>query len=166
MKTIQLTNSDLVVLVDDSDYAYLVQWTWRISPKGYAYRWEGNPRKNTLKIVFIHGAIMQVKGIDHKDRNKLNNQRTNLRIADQSQNNANKHTLARKTIKSKSQYKGVSWYNKTNKWIAQIQQNYKKLNLGYFTNEIDAAKAYNAKALELFGEFAYLNNVERIDLDH
>ncbi len=162
MLTIQLTNSDLVTFVDNEDYEYLNQWDWRLSPKGYAYRSEGDPRKNTQKIIFIHGAIMQAKGIDHKDRNKLNNQRDNLRLANQTQNNANKHTLARKTIKSKSQYKGVSWYKTTNTWVAQIQQNYKKLNLGYYQNELDAAKAYNAKALELFGEFAQLNNIEEL----
>jgi hypothetical protein len=54
-------------------------------------------------------------------------------------------------------YKGVSWYPKLQKWIAQICKDYKKYNLGYFKEEYDAAQAYNFAAFEMFGEFARLN---------
>jgi hypothetical protein len=43
------------------------------------------------------------------------------------------------------------------KWIASIGFNRNKIHLGLFTNEEDAARAYDRKAMELFGEFAYLN---------
>lgn len=54
-----------------------------------------------------------------------------------------------------SGYKGVS-YNKRDKYQAKIKFN-KQIHIGYFEDPIRAAKAYDAKALELFGEFAQLN---------
>ena len=58
-----------------------------------------------------------------------------------------------------SKHKGVVWHKNKKKWMAQIQLNGKQTYLGYFINEIDAAKTYNEAATELFGEFAYLNQV-------
>ena len=58
-----------------------------------------------------------------------------------------------------SQYKGVSYFKQTNKWISYITYNNKRIHLGLFKNELKAAIAYNKKAIELFGEFAYLNKV-------
>lgn len=49
----------------------------------------------------------------------------------------------------KSQYKCVSWYRSGHKWRAQIRHNGKMLNVGYFNNELDAAKAVNFKCAEL-----------------
>jgi hypothetical protein len=54
---------------------------------------------------------------------------------------------------------GVSWYTRIGKWTAQIQKNKKKIFMGYFENEHEAAIAYNVKAVELFGEFANLNKI-------
>ena len=45
--------------------------------------------------------------------------------------------------KFSSSYKGVNFHNRDKKWVAQIQVNLKKKHLGYFTNEIEAAQAYN-----------------------
>jgi hypothetical protein len=56
-----------------------------------------------------------------------------------------------------SQYKGVYWSAECSKWRAQLRINGKKLHLGAFINELDAAKSYDNKARELFGEFASLN---------
>jgi len=60
-------------------------------------------------------------------------------------------------MRSSSIYKGVSWHRNEKKWRSRIRYNYEFISLGYFHNEIDAAKAYNQKARELFGEYAYLN---------
>ena len=95
--------------------------------------------------------------VDHIDRNKLNNQITNLRWVTQQQNNMNS------TIRTgtSSQYKGVTLSKKANKWRAYIMLNRKLIHLGYFDTEEDAARAYNAKAIELFSEFANLNPVDQ-----
>ena len=94
--------------------------------------------------------------IDHIDRNKVNNQVTNLRWATQQQNMMNM------TIRTgtSSQYKGVAYHKTKSKWCAYIMFDRKLLHIGLFANEEDAARAYNAKAIELFGEFANLNPVD------
>lgn len=88
---------------------------------------------------------------DHKDHNGLNNQRSNLRIATHGQNMANK------SPSGKSKYMGVSWNKNDKKWRSQIRKNRVTIYLGSYINEIDAAIAYNNKAVEVHGEFANLN---------
>lgn len=144
-----LTNSSLFALVNDSDYERLNQYKWRLSC-GYAVRTVNG------KVMHMQWFIVG-KYYDHWDCNKLNNQRDNLRIATVSQNGANIIPGLHKTAKSKSIYKGVSWHGASGKWRAVTKIHGKYIHLGLFVNEIDAAKAYNAKALELFGEFARIN---------
>ena len=90
---------------------------------------------------------------DHKNGNGLDNQKHNLRTCSQAQNNRN----AKKRENCSSKYKGVYWDKKNKKWRARIYLNKKEICLGRYKNEIDAAKAYDEKAKELFGEFAQPN---------
>lgn len=109
--------------------------------------------------VYMHRLIMGLDNssflaVDHKDWNGLNNQRDNLRVATRAQNQANIRPL--KT--AFCEYKGVS-YDKnypTKPWRARI----KNTLVGYFHTPEGAAVAYNKKALELYGEFAYLNIIK------
>ena len=87
---------------------------------------------------------------DHKDGNGLNNQRINLRMCSKSQNGINV-----KKRGGTSKYKGVQY--KCSKWHSAITKDRTCIPIGKFINEIDAALAYDKKAKELFGEFAYLN---------
>ena len=107
------------------------------------------------KTVCLHQLLNPTwKYTDHKDRNRLNNRRSNLREATMSQNNYNRSSSG------KSKYKGVSIYRrKSGKpyFRATIKHNYKYIDLGYFYNEEEAGRAYDKKAKELFGEFAKLN---------
>ena len=80
-------------------------------------------------------------------------QKYNLRETTHAQNQRNKK--ARET--GTSRYKGVTLRKSYTKWRATIILNKKYIHIGYFINEIDAAKAYDEKAKELFGEFAWLN---------
>jgi hypothetical protein len=68
------------------------------------------------------------------------------------------HNTRKKIKKYASIYKGVCYNKKYKKnWYARIFKNGECQYLGSFTNEIEAAKAYDKKAIELFGEFAKLN---------
>ena len=94
--------------------------------------------------------------IDHIDGNRTNNSLDNLRLCSYSQNNRN----SSKRENTSSIYKGVCWDKSIGKWKAQIQINRRQKSLGLFTNEKEAAQAYNEKAKELFKEFAKLNIIE------
>lgn len=149
--------------VSSEDYGYLIQWRWNRHSGGYAVR--GDSHKN---VVYLHRvvvermlghAIPEGYEVDHVDGNKLNNKRENLRLATPSQNNINRPGGAG----TSSCYKGVYWYKAYGKWHVQIRQGGYRYFVGYFDDEEDAARAYDAKAKELFGEFAYLNFPESVD---
>jgi len=93
--------------------------------------------------------------VDHIDNNKINNNVSNLRFATHSQNNMN----SVKKEGTSSHYKGVGFHTKSNKWQAQIQINGQKIHIGYYYDEDLAALAYNNKAIELFGPYAKLNDI-------
>lgn len=93
--------------------------------------------------------------VDHANHNTLDNRRSNLRICTYQENNMN----AQKRQNTSSQYKGVRWNQKNRRWYAGIKFNKKDIHLGTFKDEIEAARAYNASALMLFGPFAVLNPV-------
>lgn len=88
--------------------------------------------------------------VDHINGNKLDNRKSNLRICTDAEN-------ARNSSKKSGNFKGVQWRSDKHKFRARIMDNGKEIFIGYFTNEIEAAKAYDTKAKELFGEFARLN---------
>jgi predicted O-linked N-acetylglucosamine transferase (SPINDLY family) len=153
MKKIKLTQGKFA-LIDNEDFHYLNQFKWHCSYFGYACR----KICYSKKMIWMHREIMKVKSdeyIDHIDCNKLNNCKSNLRIATYSQN----HMNSRKRKNTISIYKGVTFDKKRNKWVAQIKLNYKHYTIGYFENEGKAAKAYNVRAYEMFGEYARLNQI-------
>ena len=156
MKEILLTQGK-ITLVDDEDYDFLMQWKWSLV-KGnrtlYAQRKTGF-RHQKNKNIWMHRLILNVpdgKQTDHIDHNGLNNQKSNLRICNNSQNQINKRIIK----KGKSKYTGVTFVK--NKYIvAQISVEHKHINLGYFKTEELAAKAYDEAANRMHGEFATLN---------
>lgn len=164
-KEIKLTRG-LVAIVDDEDYEELNKYKWHISSSKssktcYAERFITIIHQNMKikqkfkqKCIKMHRVIMNVSSkmqIDHIDGNGLNNQKSNLRICTNKQNMHNNSNLRN----GKSGYKGVSYYR--GKIRAQIQPDNKYIHLGYFNTLEEAARAYDEKAKELFGEFAYLN---------
>lgn len=156
MQKIFLTQNKFAI-VDDEDYERLNQHNWYAmkSRNGYrAARMVGG-RKNRF-VQYLHREIMGLKKgdkkqVDHYDLNELNNQKNNLRIATNQQNSYN--TKAR----GRSKYKGVVWRKRIRKWIVRITCSGKTKWLGAFVKEIDAAKAYDVAAKELFGDFANCN---------
>jgi hypothetical protein len=155
MKKILLTQGQFA-LVDDEDFEWLNQWKWcaakRPSGTFYAKRRQWHTNSGYENIV-MHRLIIDAgigQDTDHRNGNGLDNRRCNLRAATSSQNNMNRHK-----IRGVSKYKGVT--QNRNKWRACLVNHRKKVYLGVFETEIEAAKAYDAKAKELFGEFARLN---------
>ena len=161
MKLIWLNNKASAI-VDDDDYDWMSRFHWReykSSKNLYSYAIadiDGH-------IINMHRLIMNAPvhmEVDHIDMNGLNNQRNNLRLCTSTQNRGNlKKYLSSHGQPTTSKYKGVIWRKDSHKWRARIRFENKLINLGHFINEIDAARAYDKKAIELFGEFARLNNV-------
>jgi len=140
-------------LVDANDYYWLTKYKW-ISLSNANTSYASSRVKG--KITKMHRLITNAPAdliVDHIDHDGLNNRRSNLRLCTPAQNARN----AAPNKGTTSKYKGVHKSKGAKKWGATIQYNKKIYHLGTFENEIDAAKAYDAKAPELFGEFAHLN---------
>jgi len=159
MKEIELTQGK-IALVDDEDFEYLNQWKWHIQKSGgtfYAIRTEWLS-KDKCVCVRMHRSILGINTpliVDHKDGNGLNNTRNNLRICTISQNQRNRKS----SKKGSSKYLGVHFCNTRKKWVTQIQHDNKSKCIGVFTDEKEAANAYNLAALKFHGEFAKLNEL-------
>lgn len=161
-----------VTLIDDVD-ADLSNLNWYASfnptyGDGGAYiavrreNWVNGKRPTTVLHRVILGRILNRllssnEQVDHINRNPLDNRRENLRIATGSQNSSNQS----KRKKCTSDYKGVSWYKRIGKWNSRITVEGKHVFLGYYGEEIEAAKAYDKAAKELHKEFAVLNFPDR-----
>ena len=148
MKQIAL-GKDKFALVDDEDFYFLNQFKWHEN-KGYA-----------RTVIYMHNLILKPKDkmlVDHKNRNRLDNERENLRYATHSQSQANR------TLQSnnRSGFRGVYWNKGAKKWKVDIKTNGIKKFVGTFTSKIEAAKAYNKACLEIYGQYASLNPVEEI----
>lgn len=159
MKRIPLTQGQFAI-VDDGDYDWLMQWKWhayRGKYTFYACRSTTRSRKAKRKLLSMHRTIMAIprgREIDHRNHDGLDNRRCNLRECSRAENQRNR--LPEKGGTSK--FKGTYW-NK-GKWQSVITCNGKYTYIGRYASEKDAAAAYNTKAKELFGEFAYLNMIE------
>lgn len=156
MRTIGLSNTDEVVLVDDGDYDHLLSYTWYLERGGVRTRIKERTRSMASVIMGI--CTDRVTMIDHADRNVLNNRRENLRPCTSSQNamNAGKSPTYCGEPTS-SRFKGVCWHRTGRKWQASIQCQGRRYHLGHFETEADAARAYDQKAHELFGGFSRTN---------
>lgn len=156
MKKIMLTKG-YHTIVDDEDYEALNKHKWWAEvgrATVYAVRQVPTPT-NRIYTVKMHRQLLDApKGmnVDHKNGNGLDNRKCNLRLCTDQQNNWN----ARIRKDNKSGLKGVSWHKNSKKWRTQIRWNDKKVTLGYFTDKLEAKKAYDLKAKQLFGEFACL----------
>ena len=153
MRAIELTRGQ-VAIVDDEDFNELAQYRWKCCKKLYAYRytWDG------IKVcrIYMHREIMKAtKGVevDHKNLNKLDNRRENLRLCTRTENARNIPKGKRNT----SGFKGVFFQNRKNPWRARIRCGEKSISLGSFKTPEEAASAYNAAATRLHGEFSNIN---------
>jgi len=147
----------MFALVDECDYALVNAFKWYAKEEHglfYAIRTVCGGKCSMHRMIMLATREIPVgMVIDHKNRNGLDNRRDNLRLATPAQNNFNR-TYKRK---SRSKLRGVVWHEKLSKWQAQIKCGRKNFYLGLFGSAAEAAIAYDAKAREMFGEFARLN---------
>jgi hypothetical protein len=152
-KTIRLANNSLAI-VDDEDLDKVVVHKWSLHRGRYASaNVEG---KTTLMHRFILNTAKGLE-VDHIDGDGLNNVRANLRTCTRAQNARNRKT----NINAPTPFKGVEPEprkpNLRRPWGARITHNGKRIRLGMYATSEEAARAYDAAAKELHGEFARLN---------
>lgn len=155
MKTIPLSRG-LVALVDDEDYDAVIRMgSWCATPSARTFYALRNARRpdggpTTLRM---HRFLTGWQMVDHINGDGLDNRRSNLREATSAQNNAN----AQMNYNNTAGYKGVSRVKRSPNWRACIRISGKTRHLGMFPTAEDAARAYDAAARIVHGEFARLN---------
>lgn len=137
-------------LVDEEDFEILSTYKWSVSGT------PDRPYAHNHVLGLLHRAIVAPPGdmeVDHINGNTLDNRRSNLRVCTSSQNKANSRIRSDNT----SGFRGVSSYKRGRSWTSGIGFKGKWIFIGRFSDPMDAARAYDIKAREIFGEFARLN---------
>jgi hypothetical protein len=158
-RRIRLTKGKFAI-VDPEDYERLNKYKWHVTKNCntlYAKRNAPFRTKGPGIPIYMHLEIIKVPPgmvADHINHNGLDNRKANVRPATRAQNNRHTRRI-RKT--GSSRYKGVSWYSREKRWVAKICTDGKTTTIGYFQDELAAAKAYDQAAKKYHGEFAGLN---------
>jgi len=160
-KLIPLTQ-DKYAIVDAEDYEQLRQYKW-YAKKGYSTYYAGrgvrvyeDGRYEGVKQKLMHRLITNAPAgmlVDHRNHNGLDNRRENMRVCTREQNSHNQRPYRG----SSCGYKGVTLHKRDGVFEVNIRYKGNLNYIGRFKDADDAARAYDKKAKELFGEFAYLN---------
>lgn len=150
-----------VAVIDRSDEPRTSHLSWSVTPKGYVVAWL--PGVRPRRRISLHRLLLcfPLFDIDHRNGDRLDNRRFNLRPANNSQNACN----SKKRIDaSSSKYKGVHWSHSRQKWVAKVAVAGRVHYAGYHRTPLSAAIAYDAKAVDLHREFARVNFPEKFGL--
>lgn len=161
MKKIKLTKNKYAI-VDDEDYPYLNRFNWHAAKKGNNYYAVMTKIKRKLGVdfgIYMHEFVINLNSYDcitFLNKNTLDYRKENLFGV----SNGVKAARAKKRNGDHtSKYKGVCFRERTGLYEARITKNKKTYYLGSFKDEQKAAIAYNKKAKELYGKFAYQNKI-------
>ena len=158
-RRIPLTQGKFAI-VDPDDFDWLNKYKWQAHKNAstfYAKRHTRIGERAKTSSVCMHRKIINAPDnlvVDHINYNGLDNRKANLRLATRRQNSLH---VIRTMNPGSSKYKGVSWHTHKKRWGAQITNNGKTRFLGYFTDEIEAAKVYDCAARKYHKDFAALN---------
>lgn len=155
----------MVAVIDEADYGVVRPYSWHTNKSGnvlyamgYFPGYIEHPRRKARNVP-MHRIILGITDpklqTDHIDGNGLNNTRANLRACTSGENLRNSRPHKDKMFGSK--YKGCHWISSKNGWRALIMVNGKRHYLGIHKTEEAAARAYDAAALKLQGQYARLN---------
>ena len=157
------------LIIDEEDFELFNKYKWRVLKRPDSHTVYLQATSRDIKNEYFHRIILGIKvgnkiRVDHRNGNGMDNRKVeNLRIANFIQNGRNQIKVEGKTYAGKltsSRFKGVSFYKRDSNYSAYIMLPGKhKIHLGYFNDDVLAAKAYNDAALKYFGEFACLNKV-------
>lgn len=162
VKELPLQNG-MVALVDDEDFERCSQYNWVVSSNERTL----NQVKATVenkKEIYLNRFILKAENhevVYYKDGDRLNNKRSNL-VKGEVESKEMQEMIRRKQgprARKSSKYKGVGWKKDVAKWRAFVAHNGKTLNLGCFTEEDDAARAYNDYVLKNLPKGSYLNDI-------
>ena len=146
-----------IVKIDGTDYELFCSHNWYLfKGRNTDYLCTNIRVDGKRRTAYLHRILLGcAKGecIDHIDGNGLNNQRDNLRACSRSENQCNQI----KNKNTSSIYKGVSWNRNKQRWECYINKNHKRVHIGKFKSEIEAAIKWDEQAKILHGEFARLN---------
>jgi hypothetical protein len=151
-------------ILDPDDYYLFARFKWCLSGgrgKLYAVRGQMISPADS-KMVRLHRLIMNAPDglvVDHINGDSLDNRRANLRLVTHLQNHWNR----RKKKNTTSLFNGVCFHKEKRKWTAYIDVAGKRIYLGSFDFEVDAAKTYDEAAKKYRGEFARLNFARHTD---
>jgi hypothetical protein len=155
-------SKDYFTIIDSEDLPRVSKYKWHTTTVNKYNK----PRavcsfkgRKTLKLSRLIMNAPDNMVVDHINGNPLDNRKCNLRICSQRENMLNRNL----NRNNKSGYKGVSWSKRDNKWLSELQTNNKSYYLGIYKDKIEAAKAYDKKAIEFFGEYAKTNFPQKLN---
>lgn len=163
MKYLELKNGRRVI-VDDEDYPFVSRLALTEATKGnIVAHFEHSKKAFSIPVSSLLMKPLGIQQVIHINKDKYDLRKENLKLASMSQLNHGIRINYKHKNKT-SKYRGVSFktYNKktgAGKWKAQMMCNGVRWNGGMFITELEAAIAYDKKARELYGEYAYQNEI-------
>lgn len=156
VREVPLGKSGRVALLDPIDHDRLARFRWCICRQGQvAYARRTVKRNGKVRTLYLHREVMRAPDhlvVDHINGDGLDCRRSNLRLVTQA---ANVWNMGPRHGTSK--FVGVAWHVRHQSWIARIQVDGEQLHLGYYDDEVEAARARDLAAIAHFGEMARLN---------